>query len=129
MKDEPPAGVARLLKRRARRIPATYRLGHDASVGLVPRVFARLISAYERAPTRHVLDVLDLDIWAIDGPLLWLARRLTFAIAGRPRGDDDPTLDICVPGSGWRGSLLVLAIWATLIAGALWLLQRWPDQR
>jgi len=129
VKDEPPAGVARLLKRRARRVPATWVMGHDASVALVTRLVARLISAYERAPARHVLDVLDLDIWAIDGPVLWLARRLTFAIAGRPRGDDDPMHDICVPGSGWRGSLLVLAIWAAIIAGALWLLQRWPDQQ
>lgn len=126
--DEPPAGVARLLKRRARRIPATYRLGHDASAPRVPRVVARVISAYERAPARHVLDVIDLDIW-VDSPVLWLARRLTFAIAGRPRGDDDPGLDIRVPGSGWRGSLLVLAIWAALIAGALWVLQRWPVQQ
>ncbi len=129
VKDEPPAGVARLLKRRARRVPSTWVMGRDASVPLVPRLMARTISAYERAPARHVLDVLDLDIWAIDGPVLWLARRLTFAIAGRPRGDDDPGLDIRVPGSGWHGTLLVLVIWTTLIGGGLWLLQRWPGQR
>lgn len=127
--QDAPAGIARVLKRRRRRITATYRLGRDPAVNVVPRSAARLISAYDRAPVRAVFDTLDIDIWAVDGPVLWLLRRIVFALAGRPRGDDDPALDAMPPGSGWRGTALVLAIWGAILAIGLWLLQRWPVVR
>lgn len=45
--------------------------------------------------------------------------RAIFALAGRSRGDDDPALDIAVPGSGWAGSLLVVAVWVSLVGAAV----------
>ena len=120
-RSDPPAGVARLFKRRARRIVATYLLGHDRSVAILPRIMARTLSAYERSTVRAVFLVLVGELPLFDDPVLWVARRIAFRLAGRPRGDDDPALDRAPPGSGWRGNLLALASWAGLIAGAVWL--------
>lgn len=123
---EPPAGVARLLKRRARRVPATWLLGRDATVAPLPRLLARALSAYERATIRAVATALLQEVPVVDEPFLWLARRATFALAGRPRGDDDPALDIDVPGSGLTGNLLVVMTWVPLIAAVVWLVEMLP---
>lgn len=117
-----PAGVARLLKRRARRVPATWLLGRDPRVAALPRMLARLLSAYERATIRAVLLALLQKIPFLDEPFLWLGRRTIFALAGRPRGDDDPALDLGVPGSGWAGNLLVVAVWGSASAALVRLL-------
>jgi hypothetical protein len=114
---EQPSDVSRLLKRRARRVPATWLLGRDASIAPVPRLLARTLSAYERATIRAVAIALLQEVPVVDVPFLWLARRAVFALAGRARGDDDPMLDIDVPGSGWGGDLLVVLTWAVLIGG------------
>lgn len=87
----------------------------------MPRLLARGLSAYERATIRAVVVTLLQEVPVFDEPFLWLARRAIFALAGRPRGDDDPALDIDVPGSGWVGNLLVVMTWATLVVGGVWL--------
>ncbi len=118
---EPPAGVARLPKRRARRVPATWLLGHDPTAPAVPRLLARALSGYERATVRAVAMALLQEVPIVDEPFLWAGRRVIFALAGRPRGDDDPAFDMAVPGSGWAGNLLVVAVWVSLIGAAVWL--------
>lgn len=118
---EPPAGVARLLKRRERRVSATWLLGHDPTVPPVPRMLARALSGYERATIRGLVMALLQEVPIVDQPILWAARRAIFALAGRPRGDEDPTLDFVVPGSGWAGNLLAVAVWASLIGAVVWL--------
>jgi len=121
MTEAAPSGVHGIIKRFERRVPATYRLGRDPDVAAVPRGLARLLSAYERAPLRQALLILLDELPAIDVPLLWLARRGIFALARRPRGDDDPACDLPIPASGWAGSLLALGCWVAALIG-LWLL-------
>ena len=120
---ESPAGVARLLKRRARRVPATWRLGHDPGCAVVPRMLARALSGYERATLRAVVLAVVQEVPIVDGPFLWAGRRAIFALAARPRGDDDPALDIDVPGSGWAGNLLALVVWGAVIGAVAWLVR------
>ena len=110
-------GVHGLLKRFERRLPATYLLGHDRSAAAVPRMLARVLSSYERARAREVILILSDTLPVFDGPLLWLLRRAIFAVADRPRGDDDPALDMAVPSSGWAGNVLALGCWATVFTG------------
>lgn len=121
--DKPPeaiefrGGVHAIIKRFGRRVPATYRLAHDPLAAATPRLLARVLSGYERAKTREVMLILFDTVPLFDGPLLWLLRRGIFALAGRPRGDDDPTLDMVVPPSGWVGNLLALGSWAAALTG------------
>ncbi|MFD1950439.1 hypothetical protein ACFSGX_06625 [Sphingomonas arantia] len=128
-RSETPAGVARILRRRdrrgTRRIAATFRMGRDTSVWFLPRIGARLLSCYERAPLVSIAEVIDDHIGQLGSPLIWLARRIVFALAGRPRDigePDDDVPDISLPGSGWRGTILVIATWTVLSAGAIHLL-------
>jgi len=113
----PGRGVNARIKRFERRVPATYRLGHDPTAPALPRLMARVLSSYERARSRAVILILLDSVPVFDGPLLWVARRGIFARAGRPRGDDDPTLDGPLPSSGWVGNLLALGSWAVVFAG------------
>lgn len=119
--DGPRSGVHAILKRFERRVPATYRLAYDHTAPAIPRLMARALSNYERAGSREVILILFDTLPVFDGPLLWVARRGIFAMAGRPRGDDDPTLDMAVPASGWVGNLLALGCWVSVLTG-LWLL-------
>lgn len=78
------------------------------------RGFGRMVSLYERAPLRQLLD-LD-PIGAVDWIVVTLARRMVGFLGGAHVADylDGPALS-----SGWRGNLVFLLFWAMLIAGAV----------
>lgn len=125
-------GIDTFSRRIARRVPATFDLGRDRDAPLVARSIARLVSAYERAPLLWWLQEFLVAPMFLDAGPLWLARRLAFALAGRERGDDEPDHDDReLSSSGWRGSLLVLAVWTLAallgLAALLWLLAGEPN--
>lgn len=109
---------------RDRRVAATYVLGHDCGVWIVPRYLARALSAYERAFLRlFVMGLLD-DVFVPDAPFVWLARRVIFALARRPRDYDDAMLDAEIDSSGSAGNMWVMVVWSVSIGAASWLLRR-----
>ncbi|MET0271010.1 MAG: hypothetical protein ABW173_11345 [Sphingomonas sp.] len=108
-----------------RRVAETYLLGHDRTVGIVPRWLARALSAYERAFLRlFVMGLLD-ELFVPDAPFVWLARRIVFALAGRPRDGEGAISDADVGLSGWAGNAWALVVWSAVVGGGAWLLRRW----
>ncbi len=86
---------------------------------------ARALSAYERAFLRLLVMSLIEDLYVSDAPLVWLARRVTFALARRPSDYEDPLLDAEIDLSGWIGNVWVLVVWSATIGSAIWLLRQW----
>lgn len=108
-----------------RRVAETYLLGHDRTVWAVPRGLAHALSAYERAFLRlFVMALLD-DLFVPDAPFVWLARRVVFALARRPRDAEGVISDDDVGLSGWMGNVWVVAVWSIALGGGIWLLRRW----
>lgn len=73
----------------------------------------RIVSLYERAPLRQLLD-LD-PIGAVDWIIVALARRMVRFLDGAHAAE---YLDGPAVSSGWRGNFVFLLFWAMLIAGA-----------
>ncbi|MET0373845.1 MAG: hypothetical protein ABW128_06260 [Rhizorhabdus sp.] len=109
---------------RDRRVAATYVLGHDCGVWIVPRYLARALSAYERAFLRLIVISLLDDVFVPDAPFVWLTRRIAFALARRPRDFEDAMLDAEIDLSGWVGNIWVVVVWTLSIGAASWLLRR-----
>lgn len=77
------------------------------------RCFGNIVSLYERAPLRQLLD-LD-PIGAVDWIVVTLARRMVRFLDGAHAAEN---LDGPAVSSGWRGNFVFLLFWAMLIAGA-----------
>jgi hypothetical protein len=110
---------------RDRHVAATYFLSHDSSVWAVPRYLALALSAYERAFVRLFVMGLIEEWFTLDAPFVWLARRIVFALARRPRDDGNAMLDAEIDVSGWAGNLWVVGVWSVVIGIASWLVRRW----
>jgi hypothetical protein len=110
---------------RDRRVAATFLLGRDNSVGTVPRCLARALSAYERAFLRLFVMGLMEEWFTLDGPFVWLARRIVFALARRPRDDGNAMLEAEIDLSGWAGNLWVVVVWSVVIGAVSSLVRDW----
>lgn len=110
---------------RDRRIAATYVLGHDRRVWIVPRGLACALSAYEHAFLRLFVMGLFDEVFVPDAPFVWLARRIIFPLARRQRDYDDAMLNAEIDLSGWAGNIWVVVVWSVSIGTASWLLRRW----
>ena len=80
----------------------------------IRRGFGRMVSLYERAPLRQLLD-LD-PIGAVDWIVVALARRVVRFLDGAHATE---YLDGPAVSSGWRGNFVFLLFWVTLIVGTV----------
>lgn len=78
------------------------------------RCVARIVSLYERAPLRQLLDVDPIG--ALDWIVVAGARRLVRVLDGRIAVAH---LDGAEISSGWRGNLVFVTFWSMVAGGAI----------
>ena len=80
---------------------------------------AHLLSLYERAPPR---ELLDDALFFLDAVPVWLARRMILTMAGRARRDRLRAEARAPDHSGWPGTAVWLLAWAAVVAAVAHLL-------
>lgn len=75
---------------------------------------ARVVSLYERAPIRQLLDIDPIG--ALDWIVVALGRRIVRLIA---LPDAKAILDAPASSSGWRGNLVFGIFWSIVAASAI----------
>jgi hypothetical protein len=91
-----------------------YRLGRDPEIDGLRRGAARLLSFYQRAPAHFLAEAGwgEFD-WMASSLLRWLLLRLC---GQRTRWWREQPCPADLPSSGWRGSLMVAAVWIGSLA-------------
>ena len=106
--------VAGLSDRAGRRSHALWCAAYDPATPSVARAFARIVSAYDRAPIRELVPLGLFSV--IEGGGAAVLARLALRLTGQVVVERD--LPAETPGSGWPGTALAIMLWLLPFVGA-----------